>query len=194
MTNGQRGIPRLDEIIEAAVAQGQAPGVVAAVAQGGATYVKAAGSMAVGGAPMREDTVFRISSMTKPVTAAVILGLVEDGVLGLDEPVDRHLPELAGRRVLRRPDGPLDATTPAERPVTVRDLLSFTWGFGMQGAMFTAPEPWAILGAERERRLAALGPPAPGTPPDPDTWLASLAELPLLAQPGERWLYQAGSQ
>src|SRR4051812_49685008 len=97
MTNGQRGIPRLDEIIEAAVAQGQAPGVVAAVAQGDATYVKAAGSMAVGGAPMREDTVFRISSMTKPVTAAVILRLVEDGGLGPGEPGGRDPPQPAGR-------------------------------------------------------------------------------------------------
>jgi CubicO group peptidase (beta-lactamase class C family) len=78
-------------------------------------YIKAAGNMAVGGPPMREDTVFRISSMTKPVTATVILGLAEDGMLGLDEPVDEHLPELAERRVLRRPDGPLDDTVPAAR-------------------------------------------------------------------------------
>jgi CubicO group peptidase (beta-lactamase class C family) len=194
MTNGQRGIQRLGEIIEAAVAQGQAPGVVAAVAQGDTTYIKAAGTMAVGGPPMREDTVFRISSMTKPVTATVILGLVEDGVLSLDEPVDKHLPELAGRRVLRRPDGPLDDTVPAERAVTVRDLLTFTWGFGMQGAMFTAAEPWPIVGAVGERELNSFGPPEPETTPAPDRWLRRLGELPLLAQPGERWLYSAGSQ
>jgi CubicO group peptidase (beta-lactamase class C family) len=194
MTNGQRGIQMLGEIIEAAVAQGQAPGVVAAVAQGDATYIKAAGSMAVGGAPMREDTLFRISSMTKPVTATVILGLIEDGVLGLDEPVDGHLPELAGRRVLRRPDGPLDDTVPAERAVTVRDLLTFTWGFGMQGAMFTAAEPWPIVRAVGERELGSFGPPEPETTPAPDSWLRRLGELPLLAQPGERWLYSAGSQ
>jgi CubicO group peptidase (beta-lactamase class C family) len=154
MTNGQKkSTERLDQIVEAAVAQGQAPGVVAAVAQGDSTYIKAAGTLAVGGAPMREDTLFRISSMTKPITAAVILGLVEDGVLGLDEPVDNHLPELAGRRVLRRPDGPLDDTVPAERAVTVRDLLTFTWGFGMQGAMFTATEPWPIVAAVGELEL-----------------------------------------
>jgi CubicO group peptidase (beta-lactamase class C family) len=194
MTNGQIKTERLDEIVEAAVSQGQAPGVVAAVAQGDATYVKAAGNMAVGGPPMREDTVFRISSTTKPVTATVILGLVEDGVLGLDEPVDRHLPELAGRRVLRRPDGPLDDTVPAMRAVTVRDLLTFTWGFGMQGAMFTATEPWPIVRAVGERELASFGPPDPETTPEPDRWLRRLGELPLLAQPGERWLYSAGSQ
>jgi len=190
MTNRER----LDEIVEAAVAQGQAPGVVAAVAHGDETYLKAAGTMAVDGPPMREDTVFRISSTTKPITAAVILGLIEDGLLQLDEPVDRLLPELAGRRVLRRPDGPLDDTVEAERPVTVRDLLTFTWGFGMQGAMFTAAQTWPVVTAAAERELGSFGPPAPGTTPEPDTWLRRLAELPLLAQPGERWLYSAGSQ
>jgi CubicO group peptidase (beta-lactamase class C family) len=194
MTNGQRGIQRLDEIVEAAVAQGQAPGVVAAVAHGDATYIKAAGTLAVGGAPMREDTLFRISSTTKPVTAAVILGLIEDGLLGLDEAVDKHLPELAGRRVLRRPDGPLDDTVEATRSVTVRDLLTFTWGFGMQGAMFTGAPTWPVVEAVGERELSSFGPPGPGTTPEPDTWLRRLAELPLLAQPGERWLYSAGSQ
>jgi CubicO group peptidase (beta-lactamase class C family) len=190
MTNGEM----LDEIAEAAVAQGQAPGVVAAVSHGDETYVKAAGNMAVDGPPMREDTVFRISYTTKPITAAVILGLVEDGRLRLDEPVDRVLPELAGRRVLRRPDGPLDDTVEAERPVTVRDLLIFTWGFGMQGAMFIAAQAWPIVTAVEERELSSFGPPRPDTTPEPDTWLRRLAELPLLAQPGERWLYSAGSQ
>jgi CubicO group peptidase (beta-lactamase class C family) len=190
MTHGDK----LDDIIQAAVARGDAPGVVAAVSRDDETEVAAAGVMAVGGAPMRADTLFRITSMTKPVTAAVVLSLAEDGLLHLDEPVDRLLPELAGRRVLRRPDGPLTDTIAAERPVTGRDLLTFTWGFGMQGAMFMAPEPWPIVIAVAERELASFGPPQPGTTPDPETWMARLAELPLLAQPGERWLYSAGSQ
>ena len=185
---------RLAEIIEAAVARGDAPGVVAAVGRGGETRIAAAGAMAVGGPPMRPDTLFRIASITKPVTAAVVLGLVEDGLLGLDEPVDRLLPELADRRVLRRPDGPLTDTMKAERPVTTRDLLTFTWGFGMQGAMFMAPEPWPIVSAAAERNLNSFGPADPDTTPEPDTWMARLGELPLLAQPGERWLYSAGSQ
>ena len=191
MTHGPN---EMDEIVEAAVARGQVPGVVAAVARGDATYVKAAGVMAAGGAPMRPDTLFRISSMTKPITAAVVLSLVDDGLLDLNGPVEGLLPELAGRRVLRRPDGPLTDTVAAERPVTVRDLLTFTWGFGMQGAMFMAPEPWPIVTAVAERELASFGPPQPDTTPDPDTWMARLGELPLLAQPGERWLYSAGSQ
>jgi CubicO group peptidase (beta-lactamase class C family) len=185
---------KLDDIIEAAVARGDAPGVVAAVGRGDEGYLAAAGVMAVGGPPMQPDTLFRISSMTKPVTAAVVLSLAEDGAFGLDEPVDRLLPELADRRVLRRPDGPLTDTIAAERAVTVRDLLTFTWGFGMQGAMFMAAQPWPIVTAVAERELGAFGPPQPDTTPEPDTFMARLGELPLLAQPGERWLYSAGSQ
>jgi CubicO group peptidase (beta-lactamase class C family) len=190
----QAVLAQIDRIVEQAVAEGQAPGVVAAVARGPAVHVATAGAMAVGGAPMRRDTLFRISSITKPMTAAVVLSLAGDGLLDLDGPIDELAPELAGRRVLRRPDGPLDLTVPARRPITVRDLLTFTWGFGMQGAMFTAPEPWPILTAAAERELATFGPPQPGSTPDPDTWLARLGELPLLAQPGERWLYHSGSQ
>jgi CubicO group peptidase (beta-lactamase class C family) len=143
---------------------------------------------------MRRDTLFRISSTTKPMTAAVVLSLVDDGLLELDGPVDELLPELANRRVLRRPDGRLDETVPAQRLITVRDLLTFTWGFGMQGAMFMAPEPWPILTATRQLQLSTFGPPQPGAMPAPDTWMARLGELPLLAQPGERWLYHSGSQ
>ena len=190
MTDGER----LEEIVETAVARGDAPGVVAAVGRGDETHVATAGVMAAGGPPMRSDTLFRIASITKPVTAAVVLTLAEDGLLGLDEPVDRWLPELADRRVLRRPDGPLTDTIEAERAVTTRDLLTFTWGFGMQGAMFMAPEPWPIVSAVAERELGSFGAPSPDNTPGPDTFMARLGELPLLAQPGERWLYSAGSQ
>lgn len=184
----------VDATVQAAVEQGHVPGVVAAVARREAVHVAVAGFLAIDGAPMQRDTLFRITSMTKPMTAAVVLSFVDDGLLKLDEPVDRWLPELADRRVLRRPDGPLDESVPARRPITTRDLLTFTWGFGMQGAMLMAAEPWPILTATVERELAALGPPQPATVPDPDTWIARLAELPLLDQPGERWLYHTGSQ
>jgi CubicO group peptidase (beta-lactamase class C family) len=190
MTDGDR----LEEIVETAVAQGDAPGVVAAVGRGDETHLAAAGVMAAGGPPMQPGTLFRIASITKPVTAATVLSLVEDGAIGLDEPVDRWLPELADRRVLRRPDGALDDTIAAERAITTRDLLTFTWGFGMQGAMFMAPEPWPIVSAVAERKLSSFGPASPDTTPGPDTFMARLGELPLLAQPGERWLYSAGSQ
>jgi CubicO group peptidase (beta-lactamase class C family) len=187
-------LARIDQIVAGAVEQGQAPGVVAAVARGDQVHVATAGVMALGGAPMRRDTLFRITSLTKPITAAAALSLVEAGVLSLDKAVDELLPELANRRVLLRPDGPLDETVPAHRPITVRDLLTFTWGFGMQGAMFLAAEPWPIVTATEERELFTFGEPHPAGMPDPDTWMARLGELPLLAQPGERWLYQTGSQ
>jgi CubicO group peptidase (beta-lactamase class C family) len=185
---------RIDAAVERAVEEGQAPGVVAAVAQGETVHVATSGVMAVGGAPMRRETLFRISSMTKPVTAAVVLSLADDGMLELDAAVDDLLPELAGRRVLRSPHGPLEQTVPAHRSITVRDLLTFTWGFGMQGAMFIASTQWPIVTAAAERDLCTFGPPQPAAMPDPDTWMARLGELPLLAQPGERWLYQSGSQ
>jgi CubicO group peptidase (beta-lactamase class C family) len=188
------GLARIDEIVASAVEQGQVPGVVAAVARDGAVHVVTAGSMAVGGTPMRRDTLFRIASITKPMTAAAVLSFADDGLLDLEEPAQRLLPELADRTVLRRPDGPLEDTVPAQRPITVRELLTFTWGFGMQGAMFMAPEPWPIVTATVDRELATFGPPQPRSMPDPDTWLARLGELPLLAQPGDRWLYQTGSQ
>ena len=190
---------RLEDIVERAVRDGQVPGVVAAIATGTTTTttttcVATAGVAEIGGAPMRRSTQFRISSMTKPMTAAAVLSLIDEGLLDLDGPIDELLPELADRRVLRRPDGPLNDTVPARRSITVRDLLTFTWGFGMQGAMFAAPEPWPILTATLERPLATFGPPQPAVTPKPDAWLACLAELPLLAQPGERWLYNTGSQ
>jgi len=143
---------------------------------------------------MRGDALFRIASLMKPMTAALVLSLADEGLVDLDEPVDRLLPELAYRRVLRRTDGPLQDTVPAARPICVRELFTFTWGLGMQGAMFLTPTPWPIVAAALDWRLSTFGPPQPSTTPDPDTWMARLGELPLLAQPGERWLYQTGSQ
>jgi CubicO group peptidase (beta-lactamase class C family) len=103
------------------------------------------------------------------------------------------LPELANRRVLRRMDGPLDDTLPAAGAVTVRGLLTFTFGFGMALEMFTAPEPWPVVAAATEAGLATIGPPQPDAFVDPDSWIARFGELPLMAQPGERWLYNTGA-
>ncbi len=139
---------------------------------------------------MRRDTIFRISSMTKPITAAAAMILVEECALRLDEPVDRLLPELADRRVLKRLDGPLDETVPANRPITVRDLLTFRLGFGL---IMATPDACPILkaaidqGDRRRARRSRLAMPAP------DEWLRRLGTLPLMYQPGERWLYSTGS-
>ena len=80
------------------------------------------------------------------------------------------------------------------RAITVRDLLTFTFGLGMVGEMFASPKPWPVVAATGELRLATIGPPDPPVPPDPDTWIAALGRLPLLAQPGERWMYNTGAQ
>jgi CubicO group peptidase (beta-lactamase class C family) len=129
--------------------------------------------------------------MAGRLTAA--LALVGEGMLELDEPVARLLPEYAHPRVLRQLDGPLDDTVEAERPITLRQLLTFTYGFGMCVEMFMAPAPWPVVMAAGGSRLATLGPPAPAEQPDPDTWIGELAALPLMAQPGERWLYNTSA-
>ena len=188
------GLKGLHAAAERHVGEDRVPGLVALVARGGQVHVEALGRLAVGGPAVARDSIFRIASTTKPITAAVTLALAAEGLIGLDEPVDRLLPELAGRRVLRAMDGPLDDTVPAARAITVRDLLTFTFGFGMVGKMFTAPTPWPVVAAADELRLATIGPPDPPVPPDPDTWIARLGSLPLLAQPGERWMYNTGAQ
>ena len=176
------------------VGDDRVPGLVALVARAGQVHVEALGRLSVGGPPVARDSLFRIASTTKPITAAVTLAVAAEGLIGLDEPVDRLLPELAGRRVLRRMDGPLDDTVPAARAITARDLLTFTLGFGMMGEMFASAQPWPVVAAADELRLATIGPPDPPVPPDPDTWIAGLGRLPLLAQPGERWMYNTGAQ
>jgi CubicO group peptidase (beta-lactamase class C family) len=169
------------------------PGLVVLVARGDDVHVEAVGTLAVGGEPVRRDSLFRIASTTKPITAAATLAVIGEGLVGLDEPIDRLLPELAGRRVLTRMDGPLDDTVPAERAITTRDLLTFTFGFGMVLDMFGAATPWPVVAATMDLDLSTIGPPDPGVQPDPDTWIAGLGSLPLLAQPGERWMYNTGA-
>ncbi len=188
------GLNGLHAAAQRHVGDEQVPGLVALVARGGQVHVEALGTLAVGGPPAARDSIFRIASTTKPITAAVTLAVAAEGLIELDEPVDRLLPELADRRVLRRMDGPLSDTVPAARAITVRDLLTFTFGFGMVGEMFASPKPWPVVAATDELRLAAIGPPDPPVPADPDTWIASLGRLPLLAQPGERWMYNTGAQ
>jgi CubicO group peptidase (beta-lactamase class C family) len=187
------GLDRLAAVVADQVGDDRIPGLVVLVARGDQVHVQARGRLAIGGPPVTSDSLFRIASTTKPITAATTLALVSEGLIGLDEPVDRLLPELAGRRVLRRPDGPLGDTEPASRPITTRDLLTFTFGFGATMEIFMAAEPWPIMTAADELGLATLGPPDPSAQPDPDTWIAGLGSLPLLAQPGERWMYNTGA-
>jgi CubicO group peptidase (beta-lactamase class C family) len=193
MSTGEFSSPRLDRmraVMASHVARGAAPGVVMAVSRHGEAHVDAIGMQAFDGErPMRRDTLFRISSMTKPITAAATMLLVEECKLRLDEPVDRLLPELANRKVLKRLDGPLDETVPAKRPITVRDLLTFRMGFGI---ILAPPDTYPIQRAVDELQLGQ-GMPAPATPPAPDEWMRRFATLPLLDHPGEQWMYNTGS-
>src|SRR5262245_25163106 len=183
-------LARMRDVMAGHVARGTVPGLVTLVSRHGETHVDAIGTQAVGGnAPMRRDTIFRIASMTKPVTAVAALILVEECKLRLDEPVDELLPELASRRVLRRLDGSLDETVPSKRPITLRDLLTFRMGFGQ---MLASPDAYPILKAANELQLG-MGPPQPSATPAPDEWMRRLGTLPLMNQPGGAWMYNTGS-
>jgi CubicO group peptidase (beta-lactamase class C family) len=126
------------------------------------------------GLPMQQDTLFRIASMTKPITVAAAMSLVDAGKLALDEPIARWTPELAGVRVLDDPAGPLNRTHPARRPILLADLLTHTSGLAYS---FSVSGPLA----QAYMRL----PFDQGS----DTWLAELAALPLVHQPGDRVTY-----
>lgn len=183
-----RRLARLGPVLEAHVEAGRLPGAVALVARHGELHVEVVGARSLGGAPMTRDTIFRIASITKPIAAAVAMMLVEESVLRLDDPVDELLPELASRRVLRTPDSGVDDTVPAERAISLRDLLTLRCGYGV----VLAP-PGPIQKAVDDAGFPPGPPksaPALGTV---DEFLGRLGELPLVHQPGEGWLYQTGS-
>lgn len=126
------------------------------------------------GLPIERDTLFRIASMTKPVTSTVALMLLEEGRFALDEPITRFAPEFSNMRVLRSPTGALDQTAPAERLITFNDLLTqrsgLTYGGFHSGALKKAFDE--ALGGDIDSNVA------------PDDWIAGLANLPLIDQPG----------
>lgn len=182
-------LARLHEVMADYVTRGYVPGLVTLVSRGDEVQVDAIGTQTVGGSvPMRRDTIFRIASMTKSITAVAALILIEECKIRLDEPVDRWLPELADRRVLRRIDGPLDDTVPAQRPISVRDLLTLRMGLGH---IMEPTDGYPIRRAIDEQQLLQ-GPPQPQALPGPDEWIRRVGTLPLLYQPGERWLYDLG--
>jgi CubicO group peptidase (beta-lactamase class C family) len=171
---------RLDEAMAGYTARGNVPAIATALSRRGEVHVGAHGAA--------RDTIFRIASMAKPVAAAAAMILFEECRLRLDEPVDRLLPELADRRVLRSLDAELDDTEPAKRPILVRDLMNFTMGFGI---------PMLPFGTHPIQRAAdaldlGQGPPHPLVPPAPDEWIRRFGTLPLMHQPGEKWMYHTG--
>ncbi|MFJ9347312.1 serine hydrolase domain-containing protein [Streptomyces sp. NPDC101237] len=168
------------------VEDGTVPGAVGLVARGADVEAVAVGNAdAEGSAPMTRESIFRIASITKPVTAAAVLMLVDEGRIGLDDPVAEWLPELAKPMVVRTPRSPVDDVVPAARPVTVEDLLSFRAGWGL-------PEDFSLPAARALSEVQDHGRPFQEWP-DADTWLGLLAGVPMLHQPGEAWLYGTSS-
>ena len=175
----------LHGLLEKYVSDGALPGAVGLVAGPGRTEVAAAGSASLGGAPMARDSIFRIASVTKPITAASVMMLVDDGQVALDDPVRQWLPELAEPVVVRTPASAVDDVVPAARPITVSDLLSSTAGYGF-ASDFTLPAVQRLFSVQKDGR-------EPRSFLPPDEWMAELARIPLLYQPGEGWLYDTCS-
>jgi len=177
----------LHDVLQKHVSDGSLPGAVGLVAHGDRLEVQAVGSLDVDGtAPMARDSIFRIASITKPITAAATMMLVDDGRIALDDPVEKWLPELASPSVVRTPDSAVDDVVPAARPITLFDLLTFRSGHGFPSD-FSLPAV-GLLFSELTQ-----GSPAEQPPLTPDEWMATLSRIPLLHQPGEAWLYNTGS-
>lgn len=183
-------LEKLHRDLGAQVSAGRLPGLVSAVVSSDETDVFSAGTIGLGNPTlMRPDTIFRIASVSKPITAFVALQLVEEGRFGLDEPVGRLLPELAHPRVLRSIEGPVEDSVAAAKEITVRHLLTFTAGLGVVMAM---PGTYPIQ-AELAAAIGEPGPPQPAKAKAPDEYLAALGSLPLVSQPGTAWMYNTCS-
>ena len=182
-------LQRMHAALRHHIDSGTIPGFVALVHHRGREHVVAMGTMGFDdNEPMQQDTIFRLASTTKPITAVGAMLLVEECKLRLDDPIDAWLPELGNRRVLRTIDGPLDDTVPAKRPMTLRDLLTYRSGYGEM--VFLSPS-CPLQQALAAARLPLSEWPFTGTP---DEFMQRLGGLPLADQPGERWLYHMSGE
>lgn len=174
-------VARLRAPATAAVETGDVPGLVTLAWQGNRIIdVHAVGLADIAAArPMERGTIFRIASMTKPVTTVCALTLVEEGLMRLEDPITKWAPEFTDMRVLRTPDGPLDDTCPAPRAITIEDLM--THRSGLTAYNFVDPGPLAQASAVLGNGI--------DSPLSSDAWLAALAALPLAYAPGERFNY-----
>ncbi|MEU1146853.1 serine hydrolase domain-containing protein [Streptomyces sp. NPDC005863] len=176
----------LRDTLQHYVANGTVPGALGLLSTGDDVDVVTVGSMDVPGtAPMARDSIFRIASITKPIAAAAVLMLVEEGRLDLDAPIETWLPELAKPDVVRTPGSPVEDVVPAARPITVEDLLTSRTGWGFPYD-FGLPAVQALFTVQKDGRALQGW-------PDQDTWLRRLAEVPMLHQPGAAWLYGTSS-
>jgi CubicO group peptidase (beta-lactamase class C family) len=179
---------RMSEVMRGFVERGEAAGLATLLWRHGEVHFEAFGVQDLAtGVPIRHETLFRVASMTKPITAVAALILVEEAKLRLDDPIERLLPELAGQRVLRRVDSALDDTVPIARALTLRDLLTFRLGSGL---LLGPTEPLPIQRALADAGLAMS---AESSSLAPDDFIKRFGALPLMHQPGERWLYHTGS-
>ena len=179
-------LERMHRVLSGYVERRDMPGLVALVSRSDDVHIETLGTVAFDNAsPMRRDTIFRIASLTKLVTAVAAMILVEDCRLRLDDSIEPWLPELANRRVLRSISSELDDTVPASRLITVRDLLTYRMGFG---SIMAPPGTYPIQSLIREYRIGGDEPMLPSKAPSMDEWLRNLGSLSLLAQPGERWM------
>ena len=142
--------------------------------------------------PVDENSLFRIYSMSKPITGMAIMMLIDDGKLALDQPLHEILPAFRDMRVLVDPEGPLENTVPAERPITIRQLLTHTAGLGYQiiskGPLLKAYNENGLVGG-RVSKLPIPGFPAVTPAPGLEAWADRLAGLPLMYQPATKWSY-----
>jgi CubicO group peptidase (beta-lactamase class C family) len=181
------GLERLHRLLSQHVERKHMPGLLALVSHKDDVQVEVIGRLKFDAAtPMRRDSIFRIASLTKPLTAVAAMILIEECRMRLDDSIESWLPELSNRRVLKSLASPLDDTVPARRAITVRDLLTYRMGFG---SVMAAPNTYPIQKPIREYRIGGDGPMLPSQAPTMEEWLQKLGSLPLMAQPGERWLY-----
>jgi CubicO group peptidase (beta-lactamase class C family) len=170
----------LQKVLQKSVDEGQLAGAAVVVQRKGETYCATAGWRDIeANSPIKRDTIFRIASMTKPITSVAALMLVDEGLISLDEPISRIAPEFSAMRVLRTPTGPLDDTVEAERPITFDDLLTHR-----SGLTYGDPHRSPLSAAYRERLGGDID-----SEVAPDEWIRRLAELPLIAQPGSAMYY-----
>jgi CubicO group peptidase (beta-lactamase class C family) len=176
----------LRNILETHVSHGSVPGALGLVARGDRVEIQVAGQVDVAGtAPMARDSIFRIASITKPIIAAAVMMLVEDGRIALADPVEKWLPELSSPTVVRTPSSPIDDVVPAARSITLADLLTFRAGYGFPSD-FSLPAIGPLFSELHQGLQHQQVAP-------PDEWMAALSRIPLLHQPGESWLYNTCS-
>ena len=180
-------LERVTAVLDKYIAAGDIAGAVSLIYRHGeVAHLSARGFQDMDAkTPMQRDTIFGLASMTKPITAVAAMMLVEEGKLSLDEPLDQWLPELADRKVLNDPNGPLDEVHDAPRPITLRDLLRYTMGIGTAGYAGIAAE------APVAEAFAAL---RGGGEITADEFMKRLGALPLVYAPGERFMYNTPSR